>query len=262
MEPFTVYPAIDLRGWRDGRADASGSARVGPWILMRWGITLAERVSMGLTHVLFDLDNTLYPRTSGLLQEIGRRIQVWMCDRLEMTWDEAAAVRRDYFVRYGTTLNGLLAERTIDAADFLAFVHDVPVERYLSPNPALAAMLAGIPLRRVVYTNATAAYSWRVLERLGVAPLFERVIGIEEVGLRNKLHREAYEHVLSLLAVGGPQCVMVEDSARNLGPARALGMATVLVSADDGEATEADWVVSSVLEVGPVVRRLMGAGGR
>ena len=117
----------------------------------------------------------------------------------------------------------------MDIHNYLDFVHDIPVESYLGPNRALAAMLAAIPLRKVIYTNATVEYSWRVLRALDVADQFERVIGIEKVGLRNKRYRDAYEQVLALLDASGPECIMIEDTAHNLWPAKAVGMTTLVL---------------------------------
>ncbi len=209
---------------------------------------------MTLKFIIFDLDDTIYSRGNGLMQEVGRRIQHWIQRRFNLPCDQAVAMRRDYFLRYGTTLGGLIAEHDVDVRDYLIFVHDVPVEKYLDPNPALAAMLDGIPLRKAIYTNATSEYGWRVLRALGVADRFEQVIGIEDVGLRNKPYHDAYEQMLALLGVSGPECIMVEDSARNLRPAKALGMTTVLVGAEHDES--ADFVVRDVLEVGQVVGRV------
>jgi len=205
---------------------------------------------MALKFIIFDLDDTLYSRDNGMMQEVGRRIQTWLCNHLGLTWEEAIAVRRDYFLRYGTTLGGLIAKHDVDVHDYLAFVHDVPVEKYLDPDPALAAMLASIPLRKAIYTNSSSEYAWRVLRTLGVAEYFEQVIGIEEVGLRNKPYRDAYEHMLALLGAQGSECIMVEDAARNLRPAKALGLTTVLVSAEPDE--NVDFAVRSVLDVGAV----------
>ena len=213
---------------------------------------------MALKYIIFDLDDTLYPRDSGLRQEIGCRIQTWLCERIGLTWEEAIVMRREYYHQYGITLGGLIAEHDFcneDVHDYLLFVHDIPVEEYLDPNLALAEMLASIPLQRVVYTNAPSEYARRVLRALGVTGCFERVIGIEEVGLRNKLFQDAYEQALVLLGACGSECVMVEDSARNLQPAQALGMTTVLVGAEQDES--ADFVVESVLEVEKVVNGLL-----
>jgi len=210
---------------------------------------------MAFKFIIFDLDDTLYPRNKGLMQEVGQRIQTWLCHHLGLTWEEAIALRHEYFQRYGTTLGGLVAECDVDAHDYLTFVHDIPVEEYLVPDPALAAMLDTIPLQRVIYTNATSEYAWRVLRALGVADRFERVIGIEEVGLRNKPYLDAYEQVLALLGARGTECIMVEDSARNLRPARALGLTTILVGAAPDE--HAEYVVESVLDVGQVVAQVL-----
>lgn len=219
-----------------------------------------------LKYILFDLDNTLYPPSSGLFQLVGQRIQAWLCERLALEWGEALALRRDYLARYGTTLEGLLAERQVDTDDYLAFVHNVQVEAYLEPDPALGAMLNVIPLRRIIYTNGTLEYAWRVLHALDLADCFERIIGIEQVGLRSKLYREAYERALGLLGARGDECVMVEDSARNLLPAKELGLTTVLVQtnsrpralAHDHPASAVDFVVKDVLSVGDIVQDLLG----
>jgi putative hydrolase of the HAD superfamily len=213
---------------------------------------------MGLRYIIFDLDDTLYPRSSGLMQEIGRRIQTWVQRRFDLTWEEAMAMRRDYFLRYGTTLGGLIAEHAVDVHGYLLFVHDIPVEDYLSPDPALAAMLRAIPQRKAVYTNGTAEYAHRVLRALDIASHFERVIGVEDVGLRSKAYREAYERVLALLEAQGSECMMVEDMPQNLCQPKTLGMTTVLVSAESELKSDhcVDFVVSSVLDVEHVARTL------
>lgn len=205
--------------------------------------------------IIFDLDDTLYARENGLMGEVGRRIQTWLCENMELTWEEAVVLRRKYFHQYGTTLGGLIVEHDVDAHNYLVYVHDIPLEEYIGHNPALDAMLADIPLRRVVYTNATAEYAWRVLGVLGVTEHFEDVVGIEDVGLLNKPYQEAYERVLVRLDAWGPECIMVEDSARNLNPAKALGMTTVLV--DSMPDWSVDYVVKDVLQVGKVVSKLL-----
>ncbi|MGD8998499.1 MAG: pyrimidine 5'-nucleotidase [Anaerolineae bacterium] len=211
---------------------------------------------MPFEFIIFDLDNTLYPRGSGLMEEIGRRIQAWLCDRLDLTWEEAGDLRRNYLQRYGTTMGGLMVERKVKVDEYLHFVHDIRVQDYLHPSPALGEMLRGIPLRKVVYTNATSEYGRRVLQALDVADQFERIIGIAEVGLRNKFSRKAYARMLALLETEGPACIMVEDSARNLRAAKELGLTTVLVA---GQAEgHVDFAVVSVLEVGRLVDRLLG----
>ncbi|MGD1996312.1 MAG: pyrimidine 5'-nucleotidase [Anaerolineae bacterium] len=210
---------------------------------------------MSLTHIIFDLDDTLYPRQAGLMEEIAHRITRWIERTLDLTPEEAAALRQSYLQKYGTTLGGLRAEHQVDVAGYLAFVHDIPIGRYVRPRPALAEMLRSIPLRKVVFTNATSEHACRVLRALDVADQFEHVIGIREVDLYHKPRLEGYKRLLELLDSRGPGCVLVEDRAVNLRPGKRLGMTTVLVDAESEEGV--DFVVSDVLEVGPLVTRLV-----
>jgi putative hydrolase of the HAD superfamily len=217
---------------------------------------IGERSHVGLTHIIFDLDETLYPRSAGLFDVISRRITHWVQRELGLTSGEAAALRQVYLRQHGTTLGGLIANQQVgDVESYLAFVHDVPVERYIGLNPALATMLAAIPLRKVIFTNATAEHGRRVLRALGVGDQFERLVGARETGLVNKPRPEAYHKLLLLLQARGPDCILVDDRAVNLRPAKALGMTTVLVDSAPDEGV--DFVVEDVLEVGPLVARLL-----
>ncbi|MFW6082424.1 MAG: pyrimidine 5'-nucleotidase [Chloroflexota bacterium] len=219
-----------------------------------------------LKFLVFDLDNTLYPRGSGVMEEIGRRIQLWLCRERDLTWEQATILRKAYLRQYGTTMGGLMQEGDADMDHYLDFVHDIPIETYLGPDEQLNRMLERIPLRKVVYTNATSAHGRRVLSALGIRSCFERIIGIENVGMRNKFIPEAYERMLALLDASGQECVMVEDSPRNLPPAKAAGMITVLVAQerrDDLVVCDdaVDFVVENVLGVEHVIDRLLSDAG-
>lgn len=223
---------------------------------------------MGVEFIIFDLDDTLYPRGSGVMEEIGRRIEVWVRGRLDLTREDATELRQRYLREYGTTMAGLVAEHDVDVDEYLSFVHDMPVDDYLEPDPALAEMLAKIGLRKVVYTHGTLEHALSVLRALAVADQFEQIIGIRDVDLCNKTSREAFERVLALLDAQGEACIMVEDSPRNLTAAKAVGMTTVLVDAH-GDGTprgvsdpSIDFAVGSVLHVGMVVDQMVGADGR
>ena len=92
---------------------------------------------MRFTHILFDLDDTLYSPDVGLMQEMGRRITRWVQHGLGLSPQEAAELRRRYLEQYGTTLGGLVAEHDVAVDAYLAFVHEVPVEQNVLPSPAL-----------------------------------------------------------------------------------------------------------------------------
>lgn len=208
--------------------------------------------------LLFDLDDTLYPPDSGLWDVLGERILQFMTERLGLPPAEVRRRRETYFARYGTTLAGLMADfPDMDPDEYLAFVHAAPLEEYLRPNPALAAVLQRTPLRKVVFTNADEAHSRRVLACLGLAEHFERIIDIRALEFMNKPRPEAYDRALAILSAAPAECIIVEDLVRNLRPAKSLGMTTVLVGAD-GSAPQAgvDFQIGRVEEVGAVLEVL------
>jgi len=214
-------------------------------------------MSIPLRYVIFDLDDTLYPPGSGVMEEVRRLILRYMTERLGMTGEEAHTLRHRYLLEYGTTMAGLLRHQRIDPDDYLAYVHDLPVARYLQVNDELDRVLEAIPLRKDVWTNGTRAHAERVLEALGVRQHFSSIVDVRDMDYVSKPAQEVYPRLLELLGAEGRECILVEDSVRNLRPARGLGMITVLVNGLEGEGTgEVDFVIGRVEEIGAVVRAL------
>jgi putative hydrolase of the HAD superfamily len=206
---------------------------------------------------LFDLDDTLYSRASGLWPAIGQRINQYMVERLGLAADVAAGLRQRYLETFGTTLNGLRQEFGIDAGDYLAYVHDLPLERYLEPSPELNRMLARLPLRKIIFTNADAAHARRVTARLGVADHFERIVDVHTLNFLPKPDPRAYAQVLALIGAEPAECILVDDAPRNLWPAHALGMLAVLVSRAGGPLPAGvDHQIDSILDLEPLLAHI------
>jgi putative hydrolase of the HAD superfamily len=204
--------------------------------------------------LVFDLDETMYPRHSGLMQAISRRISAYMIERLGMDPDIVPSLRRQYWEQYGTTSRGLQLLHGLDVADYMHYVHDLPLDEYIEPSPELDAMLAALSQEKVIFTNASAAHARAVLSALGVAHHFARVYDALFAGNQGKPAIGSYERVLGELRVPGEVCLMVDDTVRNLRPAKSLGMVTVLVDPQPGTDTDGvDYVVDAVIEVGRVV---------
>jgi putative hydrolase of the HAD superfamily len=185
--------------------------------------------------VLFlDLDDTLYPSTCGLWQAIGDRIITFMTDRLDISAQKANELRQDYYRTYGTTLNGLRKHHNVDPLDYLNFVHDVPIDSFLQPDPELRKMLTNVVQKRVIFTNASCDHAERVLNRLGIEEQIDQVIDIITLDYHNKPEPSAYLRALSLTGENDPSaCLLVDDRSRNLIPGGAMGMTTVLIGEDD-----------------------------
>lgn len=210
-----------------------------------------------LRFVLFDLDDTLYPAQCGLWAAIGARIDQYMVEELGLAAHATQAMRRHYLETFGTTLNGLRREYSINPLDFLSYVHDVPVSAFVGPNVALDAMLARLPMTKVVFTNADRPHAQRVLACLGIARHFARIIDIHALEFDNKPSPGAYARALGFLGADPSECLFVDDAARNLRPAQALGMTTVLVgahaAADEQPPAGVDFQIQNILELEGVV---------
>ncbi len=184
---------------------------------------------------VFDLDNTLYPPAARLFDQIEARMTAWVMRALGVPRDEADRLRRRYWATYGTTLSGLMAEHGVDPHPYLAEVHDIALDA-LVPDRALRAALAALPGRRIVHTNACAAYARRVLAARGLDGLFDAVYGVEHTGFRPKPERAAFEAVAARDGLVPARAAMFEDDPRNLVQPHALGMRTVLVAPEPAPA--------------------------
>ncbi len=184
-----------------------------------------------LAHIdtwIFDLDNTLYPARSNLFERIDARMTAYVARLLQVDPVEARRVQKLYFHGHGTTLAGLMAEHDVDPHDFLQDVHDIEMD-VLEHDAPLAAALARLPGRKLVFTNGDRPYALKVLDRLGLGGSFEGVHDIVAMALRPKPEPSAYQGLCDAFAVDPTRALFVEDMARNLPPAKAIGMTTVWV---------------------------------
>lgn len=178
---------------------------------------------------VFDLDNTLYPPAMRLFDQIEVKMTEWVMQTLRIGQTEADRLRADYWLHYGTTLAGLMAEHDIDPWSFLTHVHDLDFS-VVTPEPALTAAIARLPGRRIVYTNADTIYAQRVLAARGLTGLFDAVYGVEHAGFRPKPERAAFHTVFDADGLDPATAAMFEDDPRNLAVPHAMGLRTVLVA--------------------------------
>ncbi|WP_119677350.1 pyrimidine 5'-nucleotidase [Indioceanicola profundi] len=183
---------------------------------------------------VFDLDNTLYPSACNLFAQVDRRIGEFIAGHFGIPYEEARTKQKRYFRDYGTTLRGLMVEHDIDPVPFLDYVHDIDVTP-ISPDSRLDAALARLPGRKLVYTNGSTRHAENVLARLGIAGRFDGIFDIVAADYVPKPDPRPYAVFAERFGVEPKAAVMVEDIARNLVPAAAMGMTTVWVR------SEADW---------------------
>jgi putative hydrolase of the HAD superfamily len=211
--------------------------------------------------ILFDLDETLYPRSAGLMSAITARITQFIASRYGMSIQQADDLRQQLRALHGTALRGLMeAGYPVNVDDYFAYVHDIALDGVLMADPRLRTMLLSIPLRRVIFTNADITHAQRILKHLDIQDCFERIIDIHALSYRNKPDPLSYRLVMEMLNVQPREVIFVEDTPANTRAARAIGMTTVLIECPPSDA--ADYFLDSVLEVGPLTTELIRAQTR
>jgi pyrimidine 5'-nucleotidase len=184
---------------------------------------------MPFTTIFFDLDDTLYPASSGVWKLIKERMNLYMHQRLGIDWEEIPTLREQYFHEYGTTLRGLQAHYLMDMDEYLSFVHDIPLHDYLQPDEALQNMLQALPFRKLIFTNADTDHAHRVLAVLGLETYFDVIVDIKAVNPYCKPMQPAFKIALEIAGETEPQrCILVDDLPTTTRAGREFGFYTIL----------------------------------
>lgn len=205
---------------------------------------------------LFDLDNTLYPPENGLFGAVDDRINEFLATHLGVCGPAADELRRRYHDQYGITLVGLMEEHGTEPHHYLDFVHQVPVADYLGQDPGLRRLIAALPGRRSIFTNGSRRHALAVIAALGLEGLFEEMFDIVALGFQPKPAPATYRTVLERLGVEPFRAILLDDLARNLAPARALGMRTVLVG-QSAPSPAADFSIRTIQDLPSILPQLL-----
>ena len=180
--------------------------------------------------VLFDLDNTLYPQSSGMDRDITRRMLEFVARYLGMGFEEAKALRHERARHYGTTLECIMAEKGFtDIESYFAAVHPEGEEYCIAFDPELGPLLDSIPAKKAVLTNSPMEHAERVLAKLGVRGRFDAVYDIRSSGMRGKPRAEAYLRPCELMGSAVTDTVFVDDLPKYAAGFAARGGRAILV---------------------------------
>ena len=215
-----------------------------------------------LAHIrawIFDLDNTLYPASADLFGQIDRRMTAYVGRLLGVPETEARAIQKSYFHEHGTTLSGLMTRHDMDPHEFLAEVHDIELS-VIDEDARLARLIAALPGRKLVFTNGDETYARRVLARLGLSDTFEAVHDIHACAYVPKPDPSAYANFCARWDVDPASALFVEDMARNLAPAKVLGMTTVWLDngSEQGPGADRDYVDYHITDLADWLHSLLG----
>ncbi|MEM8934886.1 MAG: pyrimidine 5'-nucleotidase [Pseudomonadota bacterium] len=180
---------------------------------------------------VFDLDNTLYAAECQLFAQIDARMAAFIQAELQLEHVDARRLQKQYYVDYGTTMAGLMAEHGVDPRHFMDYVHDIDLSG-VSEDPHLRAAISDLPGPKYIYTNGSAAHAENVSRAIGILDLFDEIFDIQAADYEPKPRRAPCEMFLSKFAIAPERAVMFDDLAQNLTAPHALGMTTVLVCSD------------------------------
>lgn len=177
---------------------------------------------------VFDLDDTLYPRDSGLWAQIDKRISAYVKKQLLVDDAEILRLRKYYRQTYGGALKGMLVEHHIDADDYLADVHNIDYSA-LKPNPQLAKDILKLPGKKFIFTNGDTAHAMRVLNKIGLNNCFDGIYDVTYTDFVPKPYQQAYDSFIKHFALEPQTTAMFEDNLANLEMCKKLGMTTIFV---------------------------------
>ncbi len=190
---------------------------------------------MKYTHLLFDMDNTLYPASSAMDKGITRRMLECVADFFQCTMDEAIALRSERIVHYSTTLEWLRSEGLTDVEGFLAHVHPSNEAEELPPQPGLRDFLISLNMPMSILTNAPHEHADTVLGKLGIADLFEAVTDIRDAGFNGKPYPDSYMAALKKVGATIENTLFLDDMQKYTDGWVALGGTAVLIGSPNGK---------------------------
>jgi putative hydrolase of the HAD superfamily len=175
---------------------------------------------------VFDLDHTLYTFDAVRQAEMEERICRFVQRHFDLPREPAWELQKRYLAQYGSTLAGLVMNHEVDPDAYHDVVNDI-ASLGLKPDGPLRAGLERLPGRRFVFTNNCGRFARDVLEKLGIADLFADIIDARAMEFVPKPQPAAFDALLATTGLAPARAALFDDSARNLVPARALGMTTV-----------------------------------
>mgnify|MGYP000627741327 FL=1 len=180
---------------------------------------------------IFDLDNTIYPARTNLFLRVAVRITEFVAKHYRVPHDEARVIQKDLFHRYGTTMRGMMTEEAICPDTYLNFVHDIDLSD-MPLDQELDRMIGALPGRKHIFTNGTVPHAENVLNAFGIRHHFDQIFDIVAADYIPKPEQHAFDQFMKKTNIDPTGAVMIEDMARNLQPAAALGMRTVWLHSD------------------------------
>ena len=179
-----------------------------------------------LKNFIFDCDGVLYSDLDAVFGQVSERMTQYISKKLDLDLVKAKELQTNYFHKYNTSLNGLMIHHDIKAEDFLEYVHDIDL-KFMKEDLVLREELLKLKAKKFVFTNGSHNHVKNITKSLGIEDLFDGAFDITDCNFIPKPAVEPYKLLVKKFDINPEETVFIEDIAKNLEPAKKIGMKTV-----------------------------------
>ena len=179
-----------------------------------------------IKNFIFDCDGVLYNDLEKVFGQVSKKMTEYIAKKLNLDLKKAKELQTNYFHKYNTSLNGLMIHHEINPDEFLKYVHDINLD-FLEKDLVLRKELLKLEAKKIVFTNGSNDHVANITKHLGIDDLFDGVFDIVDCNFIPKPAIESYEKLSKKFNINPNETLFIEDIAKNLEPAKKLGMKTV-----------------------------------
>ena len=179
-----------------------------------------------IKNFIFDCDGVLYNDLEKVFGQVSKKMTEYIAKKLNLDLKKAKELKTNYFHKYNTSLNGLMIHHQINPDEFLKYVHDINLD-FLEKDLVLRKELLKLEAKKIVFTNGSNDHVANITKHLGIDDLFDGIFDIVDCNFIPKPAIESYEKLSKKFNINPNETLFIEDIAKNLEPAKKLGMKTV-----------------------------------
>ena len=185
-----------------------------------------------IKNFIFDCDGVLYQDLEAVFGQVSKRMTKYISEKLNLDLIKAKELQTNYFHKYNTSLNGLMIHHDVNPEDFLKYVHDINLD-FMKKDYTLREELMKLDGKKLIFTNGSHEHVKNVTKHVGIDDLFDGIFDITDCNLIPKPSIEPYKKLIEKFDIIPEETIFIEDIAKNLEPAKKLGMKTAWLINDE-----------------------------
>ena len=185
-----------------------------------------------IKNFIFDCDGVLYQDLEAVFGQVSKRMTKYISEKLNLDVKKAKELQTNYFHKYNTSLNGLMIHHDVNPEDFLRYVHDINLD-FMKKDYTLREELMKLDGKKLIFTNGSHEHVKNITKHVGIDDLFDGIFDITDCNLIPKPSIEPYKRLIEKFDIIPEETIFIEDIAKNLEPAKKLGMKTAWLINDE-----------------------------